>query len=151
MCTHRIHPDLFQQYPDKATVNEQNFQKLMGFFNTIKQGNVPPAHRYELLFYLRTPTEGVFEKSILRMKLSGGQCHNQVARQLGEYFKSVGLPEKFDWGNDYWHFNKTIDTLEKVELGPEEMEQYYQRDEWLKWEVDMGLKKRPVVPVRDDC
>ena len=36
----RIHPDLFQRYPDIATTNEESFQKLMGFFNTIKEGEI---------------------------------------------------------------------------------------------------------------
>ena len=84
----RIHPDLFQRYPKQLAVNEDSFQKLMGFFNSIKDGVNPKNHKLALDFYLRTDKEGVFEKATLSLKTSGGQCQHQAAKYLGAFFKS---------------------------------------------------------------
>jgi hypothetical protein len=116
----KIHPDLIRNFPKEATLNEKSFQELMNFFTTIKESAAPPKQSLSLPFFLRTEEEGIFLEAVLGIKTSGGMCHKLVGTQLSTFFKEVGLPSDFEWGEDYWVMNQT--EREDRDWSPEEME-----------------------------
>ncbi len=81
--------------------------------NITKEGQNPPAQKFELPFYLRTSKDGVFDKKIMNLRTSGGVCHNmgilflvyviiferiskicftyEAAKQLGDFFTGIQL------------------------------------------------------------
>jgi hypothetical protein len=87
MQTLLIDRSMISRYPTQARSNEINFQKLMEFLSTLKEGANPKRQLLELTFFLRTPVEGEFDEGSIVIRTSGGRCHKMVGETLGEFFK----------------------------------------------------------------
>ena len=68
-----------------AKNNDDNFQKLMEFFGSVREG-FPKKQRLHLQFYLRTPEDGVFQRAAVIIRTTGGLCHKLVADQVAPFF-----------------------------------------------------------------
>jgi hypothetical protein len=98
----QVHPDLFGQHPEQQECNDKSFQRLMGFFDSIKNGSeaYPPAQTLDLPFYIRDG-DG-FKQIALCLELNGGDCAGVVESDLGEFLEQIGVAKEFDWGIYTW-------------------------------------------------
>lgn len=65
----------------------------------------PRAGSHQYRFFLKTKEDGKFHEVELELRTTGGDCRNLVSRNLGDFFKTCGLPEKFSWAEGQYIFS----------------------------------------------
>lgn len=122
----KVHPDLFGQFPDLQTRNTESLQKLQGLLNEVKSGDRSSEERMkgrteQLEFFVRgsaPPTGSSATATFMRLPLTiripdGGNCPDVLAEALGNMFATVGLPQRFHWGSEYWQIAYTLPPEDK--------------------------------------
>lgn len=100
----KVHPDLFGRFPELRAKNEEALQTLTGVLEMAKSSNkeyVEPVN-HDLEFFLRGDKPDEFLRVPISIRTTGNNCRHVLAEGLSTIFRHAGLPERFNWGTEYW-------------------------------------------------
>ena len=104
----KVHPDLFARWPALREQNADSLARLQGVLNEAKSSpgrcatSALRPRTENLSFFLKTGTDGAFVRVPLTLRIPGADCRHVLAAAFAALFRAAGLPERFDWGAEYW-------------------------------------------------